>query len=137
MNMFVLQECLGIPGSNLLLPISDLASRLSFIKIDLWAFRNIEIVYPLPFGLEVQVFERLSRELKLGFIVSDADFKLFLKKDYQIIDGIVEGYSGSITQGPYISIECFDTSEYDISTPSDDLASELENRGFQRFKPKT
>lgn len=50
MNTFVVSEKQG----QILLPLPILLERLGFLPTVLWAFREVTIRYPLPFGLSVQ-----------------------------------------------------------------------------------
>lgn len=128
MKMFVVSEKQG----QILLPLPALLQRLDFLPIALWAFREVTIRYPLPFGLSVAEFERLTRELAYGFVVSDGDFRKFLNADFQFIDGWIEGYTTQSLQILSFKLECIDTSIWEITTTSDEIAKELERRGFKR-----
>lgn len=128
MNTFVVTEKQG----QVLLPLPVLLQRLSSLAVVLWAFRGITLQYPQPFGLSVAVFERLTRELALGFVVNDQDLQKFIKADFQIIDGYIDGYTDPSLQAPSFTIECIDSSQWEITTTSESLARELERSGFKR-----
>ncbi|MBL9169299.1 MAG: hypothetical protein JNN07_16280 [Verrucomicrobiales bacterium] len=83
MNTFIVTDKQG----QILLPLPALVQRLVFLPVALWVFREVTIRHPQPFGLCVAEFERLTRELALGFVVSDLDFRNFLKADFQLLDG--------------------------------------------------
>jgi hypothetical protein len=128
MNTFVVSEKKG----EVLLPLQVLLQRIVFLPVTLWAFREMTIRYPQPFGLTVQVFERLTRELALGFTVGNDDLQKFLKADFQIIDGCIDAYVEQSLSSPSFTLECVDTSQWEIRTASDTIAKELERRGFKR-----
>ena len=128
MNKFIVTEKQG----QLLLSLSALLQRLTSLDIVLWAFRDITIRYPQPFGLSVSEFERLSRELALGFAINDKDMQRFIKADVQIIDGCMDGYTDSSFRAPSLTIECIDSTQWEITTTSEALGKELERRGFKR-----
>lgn len=127
MKTFVIREKQG----QILLPLPQLVHRLDFLPIAAWAFREITIRYPQPFNLRVQEFERLTRELTLGFIVSNHDFRKFLKADFQIIDGCLDAYSNQFLHEPLIRIECVDTTQWEITTVSASIEEELKRNGFK------
>ena len=78
-------------------------------------------------------FERLTRVLSLGFIVGDHDFQKFLEVEFQMIDGYIDAFGGSSPANAVYTLECVDTSQWEITTTSDSLAAELEKRGFTRL----
>jgi hypothetical protein len=103
-------------SNGALIGLSELMTRLPPLPISVWAFKNITLVYPEPFGITVESFEILTRKLDLGFLVSDSDFRIFLdSKNYQIIDGIIAGYSDLNFNKPSIVIDCFDTSAWEVN----------------------
>ena len=128
MNTFIVTEKQG----KVLLPFPALIKRLASPTTVLWAFREITIRYPKPFGLSVDVFERLTRELALGFVISDKDLQKFIKAEFQIIDGCIDGYASSSLEAPSVTVKCIDSSQWEITTTSEVLAKELERSGFKR-----
>lgn len=125
MNKFVVREL--IDGA--LLPLTALIDRLPLIKASSWAFKHTKFHYGSPFGLTIPEFERITWENEQGFVVADADFRLFLRTDFQLIDGEVEALDAG---GILLTIDCLDASQWEISVQSAQLAAELENRGFKR-----
>jgi hypothetical protein len=126
MRTLVISEKQG----DILLPLPVLLQRLSFLPVVLWGFRELTIRYPKPFGLSVAEFERLTRDLASGFLVSNHDFQMFLKADFQVIDGYVDAYTVESLQSPSFYLECVDTTQWQISIASDAIVEELERRGF-------
>jgi len=49
-----------------------------------------------------------------------------------MIDGEIEGYAQGVNAKPVLRIECFDASQWEVTTDSSELAAELERRGFLR-----
>ena len=117
--------------SNLLISLPRLMERLSFVDVHFWAFRNMEIRYSFPFGIVLNEFERMTRDLDFGFVVSDSDFRRFLRNpDFEIIDGLIDGYRSKDVSAPLLTIDCFDSTQWEITTGSDTLAGKLEASGL-------
>ena len=116
---------------KLLISLPRLMERLSFVDVHLWAFRNMELRYSFPFGIVLSEFERMTRELDFGFVVSDSDYRKFLRnRDFEIIDGLMAGYHSRDVRTPLLTIDCIDSTQWEITTGSDVLAGKLEERGF-------
>ena len=115
---------------GILLPLPRLIERLPSIQARFWTFKEVDFVYGDTFGISLPNFERLTRDLQGGFIVSDSDFKNFLRTDFQLRDGLIEaiGLDGSTL----LTIECIDVAEWEISTESPEIAARMEERGFRR-----
>lgn len=119
--------------SGALISLPELLARMPRFPVALWAFRQVdEIRYPLPFGMEVAAFERLTKTLSKGFMVGAPDFELFLKADFQIIDGSIDAYSASESDLPMFSLECIDSSCWEIAVHSPEIAQQFEQAGFAR-----
>jgi hypothetical protein len=127
MQRFIIRE----KQREILISLPLLVQRLSFLPVAFWAFREITVCYPQPFGLSVVEFERLSRELTLGFVVSNQDFQNFLKAEFQIIDGCIDAYVFQPLPDPLFNLECVDSSQWEISTSSPIIAEQLKIRGFK------
>lgn len=116
---------------KLLISLPRLMERLSFVDVHLWVFRNMELRYSFPFGIVLSEFERMTRELVFGFVVSDSDFRKFLRNpNFEIIDGLIAGYHSKDVRTPLLTIDCFDSTQWEIMTGSELLAGRLEERGF-------
>ncbi len=103
-------------SGKVLISLQELLTKLDTESVKFWSFRDITLTYPSPFGISVLDFESLSRNLSIGFLVSAEDFRVFLKSDFQIIDGCINGYTERIDIEPIITIECVDSTQWEIST---------------------
>jgi hypothetical protein len=120
---------------DVLIGLPKLVDFLKSVEIEFWSFKNISLRYINPFGISCIDFEKLTRNLALGLIVSDLDFHIFLENsDFQIMDGVIFGYSDSNFNKSEIMIECVDCTQWEISTESSLLVSKLEKQGFRRVK---
>ncbi|RPJ33927.1 MAG: hypothetical protein EHM35_10185 [Planctomycetaceae bacterium] len=128
MRTFVIRDVVD----HVLVPLPTLLERLPFLEADFWVFRNIEVENATPFGLAVDEFESRTRETPGGFRVTAAEFRAFLQTDFQIVDGFIEGTNQEDPNDWLFQIECFDSSEWDISVKSPELAAALE-RSLERI----
>lgn len=135
MNKFIVRDCEQsdqLAESGILISLKLLIRRMSLGPLWAWSFRDISLVYQSPFGLAVQEFERLSRDLELGFLVSDEDFRKFLMADFQILNGFIDAYDAeAINAFPLFTIECIDTAQWEISTLSPAVTEKLQLNGFR------
>jgi hypothetical protein len=114
-------------------PLSTVVEQIRFADILFWSLRQITFTCDLlPFGISVLDIEKMSNEMKQGFIMSDVDFRTLLTNGIQIIDGYIDGYAGDC-QEPRFQIECIDSSQWEISTSSDEFAGELDKKKFKRI----
>jgi hypothetical protein len=67
-----------------------------------------------------------------GIRVSGSAIWQVTTSDFQMIDGEIEGFAQETKSTPLLRIECFDASEWEVSTNSDQLAAELDRRSFLR-----
>lgn len=126
MFRFVVREVV----SGVLLPLPQLVARLGLVGVVSWKFHDVKFHYGRPFGLAVEEFERISRQTNDGYQVSANDFRDFLNADVQVIDGEIE----AIGEGDkcVLVLDCVDGSQWELATDSEQLACELERRGFRR-----
>jgi hypothetical protein len=132
MHVFVIREYEEFSGGRVLLPLQKLVERLSFVEVLFWCLREITMACSSSFfGIAIPDVEKLSRHLSRGIGLANTDFEAFLHTDFQVIDGYVEGYAGT-SREPLLRIECVDSAQWEVSTDSDGIASELARRGFSR-----
>lgn len=126
MHTFVIREIV----SGVLLPLPQLVARLGLADVASWGFRDVRLQYGQPFGLAMQEFERMSRDTPGGYRVSADAFRDFLHTEFQIIDGEIEARDKD--EVCILHLDCFDGSEWELRTASDQLAADLESRGFRQ-----
>jgi hypothetical protein len=127
MTLFVVREYQDFPAGKVLVSLSTLVERIGF-DIPFWSLRKITLTCNADFfGVAVNDLQELSRRLSDGFVLSNKDFQSFLKTDFQIVDGYIDGY-GPGSQAPLFQIECVDAAQWEISTNSADIALQLKDR---------
>lgn len=127
MHRFIVREVVG----GILVPLAALLERLSFTQVSLWVFRHVELHSGQPLGYSVIEFERMSAEAA-GIRVPCSAISQVTTPDFQMIDGEIEGFAQEVSTKPLLRIECFDASQWEVTTNSSQLAAELERRGFLR-----
>lgn len=127
MHRFIVRETVG----GILAPLAVLLKRLSFAQVSFWVFRNARLHSGQPLGHSIVEFERLSKEA-VGIRVSGSEISQATGSNFQLIDGEIEGFAQETNATPLLRIECFDASEWEVSTDSSQLAAELERRGYLR-----
>jgi hypothetical protein len=125
MSRFIVREFLG----GILIPLREVVAKLP-INFLFVAFRDVEFSSGFIFGLPVPEFERLSHDLNGGFVISSRDFDRFLEIDIQMIDGTIEfiGLDGIVM----LKLECIDSSQWEITTGLNEIATILERNGLKR-----
>jgi hypothetical protein len=110
-----------------LLSLKNLLGKIPSAKIDFWIFRNLDLSNGLP--LEVEYDDLLNQSEKAGgFRVSRQMMKNLIDADVQIFEGILEGYRTQQPECPVLILDCFDTSEWEISTNFPEIADEVKLR---------
>jgi hypothetical protein len=129
MYKFVLDE----KTFGALLPLADLVDRMRLGRVVTWRFRDIKLMgYGHPFGMTPEDFETASRTSPLGIEVSNDEFQRFLKSDFQVIDGLIEAWSGEIPATRLVSIDCEDAAQWEVTTELTELARQFETTGLKR-----
>jgi hypothetical protein len=121
----------GRKNPDILLPLEALIRQLPLVNPIFWAFRNVEFSAGNPFGISTPQFEKLSRDLSIGFVVGDQDFRTFLEAGLQMLDGIIDVYVIS-QKDRLLEIECHDSTEWRLKTESPELMQAFTSRGFVR-----
>lgn len=109
-------------SEGVLIPLQSVVGKIPEMDTAYWVFRSVQLNQGMPFGIHVDDFERLSRELKGGFIVSTEDFKNFLASDLQIVDGVIEAWDRS---GMLISFDCVDATQWELSSDRAGLMEQI------------
>lgn len=137
MSRFIVREYKQLPGGEVLISLQDIIARLPVSEVCCWCFREVELTAGEPYGMALSEFERLSSCLMHGFCVAHSDFLAFLAADFQVVNGSVDAYTGSALGSPLFCVECVDSSQWEITTASDELAQELEKTGLVREAPSS
>jgi len=126
MNPFIVRELVG----GVLVSLACLLHKPFFLEASYVAFKVMRFNAGCILGIPVPDFERLSRDLSGGFIVSKQDLDKVLVSDVQLIDGIIEfvGASGAVL----LTIECVDATQWELSTEFPEIEAQLERSGFRR-----
>lgn len=120
-------------NGSALISLPGLLGLMPRLPVVVWAFRQVsDIRYPLPFGIDVNVFEKLTQSLSRGFMVRSDDFDQFLKADFQLVDGSIDAYSAMNLDEPIFTLECIDSSYWEIATNSQKVAELFEGVGLRR-----
>ena len=125
MSTFVLREIVN----RVLTPLDAVVARLPELHVAFWSFKEVEFAFGRPFGIPLPDFERLSRELVGGFVVSDEDFREFLKGEFQLVDGVIEAYGSAAV---LVRIDCEDASLWGIHAEQPEIIRALEERELKR-----
>ena len=113
--------------SGVLLSLADLLQLMRLKDIISWSFLEITLNgRGLPFGMSFDDFEAATRATTSGFAVSDQEFQAFLKSDFQIIDGVIEAWTGNDPTTCAVRIDCEDASQWEISTDLQEIITKLE-----------
>ena len=113
--------------SGTLLPLADLIQLMRLKDIVSWRFREITLCGSgLPFGMSLDDFEAATRATTDGIAVSDQQFQAFLKSDFQVIDGVVEAWSGDDPTTCAVRIDCEDATQWEITTDLQEIVTKLE-----------
>jgi hypothetical protein len=127
MHKFIVREIVD----GILVTLAVLLERLSFAQVSFWVFTNVRLHSGHPLGYSVVEFERMSAEPG-GIPVPCSAISQVTAPDFQMIDGEIEGYAQGVNTKPLLRIECFDASQWEVTTDFSELAAELERRGFLR-----
>ena len=130
MSMFVVDEL----ENGVLLSLPSLRRRLPLSRDLDWVFHNIAL-HPVgsriqPFGLLIPEFERLTHAPE-GYRATQREFDKFLGLDIQLIDGKIACYSSEERHRPLLTVECVDSTLWEISTQSTEMARKLVEAGFR------
>lgn len=109
-----------------------LRGKLSFIKCTHWALRGLETVTFSPTVVPILEMEKLSSYFNGGLLLKDSDFRLFVKENIQIVDGSIVAMDG---EGEMISLECFDSTFWEITSQRDAVIQELGRLGALHSRP--
>jgi hypothetical protein len=132
MITFIIHKPSDLLGSKVIQPLSIVVEQIGCVGTFFWSLRQITFTCETrPFGISALDIEKLSNEMKQGFILSNVDFQAFLTNGIQIIDGYIDGYANNC-QEPLFQIECIDSSQWEVSTSSVELVEKLEKNGFER-----
>ena len=113
--------------SGTLLPLADLIQRMRLKDIVSWRLREIKLYGSgRPFGMSFDDFETASRAAANGIAVSDQEFQVFLQSDVQVIDGVIEAYSGDDPATFVVRIDCEDATQWEITTDLPEIVKNLE-----------
>ncbi len=124
MAIFIIRE----KEDGVLVPLKHVVRQMPFLVAATWCFRKVEVLMGRPFGLTVQEFEKLAWETPNGYCVSDDDMRQFMDADIQIVDGEIDAMAEDGTL--LATIECVDTTQWEIHTSSADLALRMREWGF-------
>lgn len=128
MFSFVLREI----KEGVLIGLEKLVTRIPCQRVTHWRFRSISMTASNPFGMPLCDFEEKSNSSPEGVTVSNDAFREFLRTDFQVLDGIIEGLSGANAEVVLFSLDCFDTSQWEATTEDEGIAKEFENFGWIR-----
>ena len=113
-----------------LLPLADLTQLMGLKEISSWRLREITLHGSgLPFGMSFDEFETATRATSDGLPVSDQQFQAFLKSDFQVVDGVIEAWSGDVPTTCVVRIDCEDASQWEITTDLREIVKKLEQPG--------
>jgi hypothetical protein len=115
--------------SGVLVPLPQLVARLGLVNVVSWRFRHVKFHYGRPFGYAVQDFELMTRDTPGGFRVPSDSFRDFLNAEFQIIDGEIDALAADDVC--LLTLNCVDGSQWELTTAFDELAADLERRGFR------
>jgi hypothetical protein len=101
--------------NEVLISLALLVRKLNLVNTKFWSFKNIDSMGQIPFGLDNEEFERLTKCFSSGLIINNSDFDEMLNSDFQIIDGEIEVYLSNSSE-PVVKITCCDSSFWEIST---------------------
>jgi hypothetical protein len=119
-------------NADYLLPLVSLVDQIGPLNVAFWRLRDIELIgSSLPLGLDYDHVKATSRNQPNGLEVSGQEFQEFLKGDFQIIDGVIEAWSGKIPATCILRLDCEDASQWEITTDQPEIASKLEQAGFK------
>ena len=125
MPKFIIEKPENLRGTKAIQPLSTVIEQLGLKNVLFWSLRQITFMCDsLPFDISALDIEKMSRQMKRGFIMADEDFRAFLEAGIQIIDGLVDGYADDC-QNPLFQIECVDSTLWLISTSSTKLGNDL------------
>lgn len=128
MFSFVLREI----KEGVLIGLENLVNRIPCQSVTHWRFRSISITAANPFGMPLCDFEEKSNSSPEGVTVSNDAFRAFLRTDFQVLDGIIEGLSGANAEVCLFCLDCFDTSQWEATTEDEGIAQEFEKSGWVR-----
>ena len=121
--------------NRVLISLPSLIKRLPIPSPALWVFRDVKLNGgpDKPFGFRVPEFESLTRERPNGFAASQESFDQFLKMDLQFLDGSIDVLAESPPHKPLLTIDCEDSTQWELSSHSEDLTRKLDEAGFTRM----
>lgn len=126
MEPIVVRKYTSWSGGNILVPLSELLAKIPVHDIELWGIRWLTYVGAVPpLGISIQEFEKLTATLEKGLLLGKRDFELLLKPDHQIIDGIFDGYINFDGRPPKLTIECVDSTLWEVTTDASDISEPL------------
>jgi hypothetical protein len=130
MAQFIVREF----ENEVLISLPSLIKRLPIPNRALWVFRDVQLNGgpEKPFGFRVPEFERLTREQPNGFTASQESFDRFLKMDLQFLDGSIDVLADYPPNELLLRIDCEDSSQWELSSHSEDLTRKLDEAGFIR-----
>jgi|688.fasta_scaffold52825_4 hypothetical protein len=115
-----------------LIGLEKLVGRIPCQGVTQWRFHDISLTSSKPFGMLLKDFEEKSRNCPEGVCVSNEAFFEFLRTDFQILDGCIEGRSGPNGKNSLFTLDCFDTSQWEATTEDESIAVEFEKKGWNR-----
>ena len=128
MFSYVLRET---PG-GFLIGLEKLVERIPYQSVTQWRFHEITMTASKPFGILLEDCEEKSRNCPEGVCVSSEAFFEFLRTDFQVLDGCIEGRSEPNGENPLFTLDCFDTSQWEATTEDKSIAVEFEKKGWSR-----
>lgn len=109
--------------NGVLVPPRSLFDKLPLLRGYSYRLKNLKLFPIKPIGVSIQGLEDETWNDQ-GVLVNDRDFGEFLRDDLQIIDGEIEVIQSS--NGRSIArIECFDASEWELSSDSPDVCNAI------------
>jgi hypothetical protein len=123
-------------NADYLLPLASLVDRIQLDHVAFWRLHDLELIGSgLPFGLDYYQVKSTSRQKPNGLEVSNKEFQEFLKGDFQIIDGVIEAWSGMIPSRCILRLDCEDASQWVLTTDKPEVAKKLQEAGFRSESP--
>ena len=117
---------------GVLISLRELVRKIPLIRGHSYRFCDCRIQYGTLLGMNVLTFEKKT-SAPGGLSVNANQFEEMLNSDFQMIDGEIEVViclPGNLSA--VITVVCFDATGWEISTTSDELASQLEQSGLTR-----
>jgi len=119
MRKFVVRDLVN----GVLVPLNSLFDRLPMLWRQSYRLRNLRLFSTQSIGASTLLLEKDTWN-EDGVLMNFGDFCEFLHGSFQVIDGEIEVID-SLNCESIVRIECFDASEWELSTDSTEVCAAI------------